>query len=203
MGSDIPTTSSMSTWALSKAIEQKQWATAIQLLKVFPDLAKMRSKRQDLFSNGTGSTRILPLHEALIHNAPFTVIKTLVMEYPKALRKKEKTYKRLPLHCACLHANADSSVISLLVNKYSEACSIRDSHEHVPLHYAVLNGADPKVLKILLDASPAEGSYDLLGWTPVDISLDTKSKVEIARENLLGLSSAAKLPAAKSLQKSY
>mmetsp|Transcript_1189 Transcript_1189/g.3334 ORF Transcript_1189/g.3334 Transcript_1189/m.3334 type:complete len:238 (+) Transcript_1189:170-883(+) len=173
----------MSQSSLSRAIFEEDWKKVVKLTKTFDDMARQWSTR-DGFFDGKTSARVLPLHEALVNNAPYAVIKALVRSYPKALTKTESSYQRLPLHCAC-RKNANPKVIRLLVGQSSAACMAPDSLERLPIHYALTNGANAEVLDILMSAAPdsAKG-YDKFGWTPVHVALNVDAPVPVV-ERLL------------------
>ena len=156
---------------LSRAITRGKWSLASKLAKQFPEQARKTSNREGLF-DGRTNAKVYPIHEALVANAPLSCIKALVEAYPASLTKKESSFHRLPLHCAC-RKNADPAVIAYLVKKNRKACLEEDSLQRLPVHYALTNGANPQVVSILVKADPASvRGCDCSGWTPVHVALN-------------------------------
>lgn len=63
------------------------------------------------------------------------------------------TWKRLPLHEACIH-KPTPKVIQALINTYPKAASKSDLDGRLPLHHACANGASLETLEQLLIAYP-------------------------------------------------
>jgi len=98
-------------------------------------------------------------------------IQALVNAYPEALMQAESSYDRLPLHCAC-RKRASLEILTCLVQTAPEACLVPDALNRLPLHYALSNGADPAVVRLLLRGPnrAAAESRDLHGFTPLHIA---------------------------------
>ena len=58
---------------LSNAIANRQWSVATMIAKKFPEQARKKSKRDGLFDGETVS-KLYPLHEALVENAPLECV---------------------------------------------------------------------------------------------------------------------------------
>ena len=168
---------------LSNAIVNRQWSVATMIAKKFPEQARKKSKRDGLFDGETVS-KLYPLHEALVENAPLECVKAIVEAHPPILQKQESSYERLPLHCAC-RKTADSQVIAYLVEQYKRACLKEDCLGRLPIHYALTNGADPEVIAILMQADPASvRGCDYIGWTPVHVAVNVCASPSIVESML-------------------
>lgn len=154
---------------LSRAITDEQWTRAIELARRFPKQAQQWSKRQGFFEGRTVAN-VLPLHEAVVGNAPYDCVVAIVSAYPGALTALESSYQRLPLHCAC-RKNADPRVVAFLIQQNKDSGLAPDSLGRLPIHYALSNGADPAVIQVLMQANPrmAKG-MDLRGWMPLHVA---------------------------------
>merc|ERR1712205_78826 len=145
------------------------WDSAISLCRSKPYLAKVWTKRQGFFE-GLKDSKVLPLHESLVANAPYEVIEALLHASPDSVQEKESSYQRLPLHCAC-RKNANPKVVKMLLEAYNLASLEPDALGRLPLHYALSNGANDQVIEILLTEHPnAARGVDNRGWTPLHVA---------------------------------
>ncbi len=111
------------------AIHEKDWNKSLQCLNLRPQEAKTWSSK--VTSDGEITWKRLPIHEACIHNAPQTVIATLLQAFP-------------------------------------ESYAAIDLNNRLPLHHAALHGASYEVIKLLVNASPgAVNAVDIYGKTPI------------------------------------
>ena len=185
----IASTFTMPT-ALCRAIVLEQWNRAIHLAESYPHQVQVWSKHDGLF-DGIIAATVLPLHQALVLNAPFEVIVALVKCYPQALQQCESSYERLPLHCAC-RKTADLATIQYLVEQYPEACLVPDALQRLPLHYALTNRANPAVAGHLLETQPkAASSRDIRGFMPLHVACATGAPSELVRTILEAFPEAA------------
>ena len=76
----------------------------------------------------------------------------IIQACPFALQSKERGYGRAPLHIAC-HSNASIECIQILVDHYPDAAIEQDVIGHVPLSYALSNGASFEIVTLLLGAA--------------------------------------------------
>lgn len=159
----------MGPTSLSKSIMNDRWDQAITIARAQPEKAKVWGWRQGFFE-GLKDSNVLPLHECLVGNGPVELVHALIAAYPKGVRRKESSYQRLALHCAC-RKNANPKVIQLLLEADAEAALVADSLGRLPLHYALSNGANDEVINLLLKfhANAARGC-DNRGWTPLHVA---------------------------------
>lgn len=85
------------------------------------------------------------------------------------------TWKRLPIHEACMHSPPPNVVLALLT-KYPEGAKEIDSNQRSPLHLACANRASVEVVRHLLMANPdAIFEEDVYFKTPPQIMLESKN----------------------------
>ena len=118
---------------LSNAIIEEQWDRCISICQSQPSVAKSWTNRLGLFE-GIKDSKVLPIHEALVAEAPYNVIEALLHAYPDSVYCKESSYQRLPLHCAC-RKNARLDVVDLLCQQYPDAALTADSLGRLPREY--------------------------------------------------------------------
>ena len=131
--------------------------------------------------DGFSKSNLLPIHLALWKDAPFHVIKGLVLAYPESLDTKDQ-YGRVPLHIA-VSEKCSSQVIEFILNTDPQATRVVDKNGELPLHLAMMNcsltsnsGSDYdemlqkqfSTIKLLVDAYP-QGVYEanMDGLTPM------------------------------------
>jgi hypothetical protein len=118
---------------LSTAIIEEQWDRCVSICQTQPNNAKLWTNRLGLFE-GIKDSKVLPIHEALVAEAPIHVIEALLFAYPDSVYCKESSYQRLPLHCAC-RKNARLDVVDLLCQKYADAALTADSLGRLPREF--------------------------------------------------------------------
>eukprot|EP00590_Aulacoseira_subarctica_P009910 CAMPEP_0172417296 /NCGR_PEP_ID=MMETSP1064-20121228/3826_1 /TAXON_ID=202472 /ORGANISM="Aulacoseira subarctica , Strain CCAP 1002/5" /LENGTH=231 /DNA_ID=CAMNT_0013155547 /DNA_START=20 /DNA_END=715 /DNA_ORIENTATION=- len=115
---------------LFQSIEAKQWDFAIEACKESaPQAEQWHFRFQD--KSDKLRWKALPIHAAMIHGAPVTVIEALIRAYPKGIEEPDDQ-GLLPLHLA-FRCSADNEVLSMLVRTYPAAVHIKDSRNHAPL----------------------------------------------------------------------
>ena len=56
---------------------------------------------------------------------------------------------------------------------------------HLPIHYALTNGANPHVISILMQADAASvRGYDRFGWTPIHVAVNVGASPRIVESML-------------------
>jgi len=77
----------------------------------------------------------LPLHLAIVVNAPYDVIGSLIELYPQAVRCTDDQHM-LPLHLAMRHGSADS-VVDLLLAAFPEGVNAKGKNDRTPIDCAI------------------------------------------------------------------
>merc|ERR1711937_542248 len=114
--------------------------------------------------------------------APLEVMRALVEAYPGCLSTKESSFKRTPLHVACMSA-APVEVIEYLAREHVAATLEPDVSGRLPIHYACSNGASMDVVETLLQINSASTLYaDRKGWIPLHVAIHCGASTEVVRE---------------------
>ncbi|GKY91889.1 hypothetical protein MPSEU_000160500 [Mayamaea pseudoterrestris] len=131
---------------LYKCIQNKAWQRCIQILN-HPDHATQASvwvvrKESNDKTNGKLRWRLLPLHAALIFQAPFHVIEALLEAYPEAAAAKDDQ-GMLPLHLALRNRPVQWVSVEELLAAYPAGVYVQDRKGRTPLQGAASasNGA--------------------------------------------------------------
>ncbi|KAL3786720.1 hypothetical protein ACHAWO_013707 [Cyclotella atomus] len=144
---------------LYSAVHTRQWGLALDRIKVFPEEAKIWVYRmgvdedvgevdrmatpRNAHNTNNGEVRkvmrwrMLPLHAAIIFNAPLTVIKGLLKVYPHATTYTDDQ-GMLPLHLA-FRSQSEEDIVLALLDVYPEAMERGDSKGRVPSQLAPKN----------------------------------------------------------------
>ncbi len=151
---------------LSLALVDGDWTRASHLLREKPARAAKWTVQQGFF-DGVKDASVLPLHQAVMLQAPWHLVQQLLAAYPAAVHQAESSYKQLPLHCACRTGAAANVVRSLIQAGGPDTCLQPDTLLRTPLHYALSNGASLETVQVLLEVAPSSIKViDLRGWTP-------------------------------------
>lgn len=126
---------------LRTLIYKKQWDEVESVLKRSPSQAESADRMGDL-----------PLHEACLQGAPFSVVKNLLAAYPDGIKQKGFC-GRLALHYAA-YVKPSLHLIRLLLQRYPEGATIFDADGRLPLHLAVVRNAPKQVIETLICAYP-------------------------------------------------
>eukprot|EP00523_Entomoneis_sp_CCMP467_P015044 CAMPEP_0168775842 /NCGR_PEP_ID=MMETSP0725-20121227/5725_1 /TAXON_ID=265536 /ORGANISM="Amphiprora sp., Strain CCMP467" /LENGTH=553 /DNA_ID=CAMNT_0008825493 /DNA_START=58 /DNA_END=1722 /DNA_ORIENTATION=- len=148
--------------ALYKAIEAKKWEFVIQLVEDAEDqssdaeadddnssgddgiiehdniLSRPRPRREAAIwvvrkeRDGRLRWRLLPLHAALIFNAPLPVVEILLRTFPEASTMKDDQ-GMLPLHLACRNAPVNFEVLEELLTAHPAAVYVKDRKGRTPI----------------------------------------------------------------------
>jgi hypothetical protein len=122
---------------LIKLIERKMWEQAITRCEDHPDeaaiwMCRRKETKEDKNSNEDVRWKILPIHSAIVLNAPTSVVEALVDAYPAGLRYGDDR-GMLPLHMA-FRLGSSLETTTVLVDAYPDALKKKDAKNHTPLH---------------------------------------------------------------------
>jgi len=123
---------------LIKMVEKKKWEEVIQrCADNSREVSSWICKFQEV--DGVDNKkkkevrwRILPLHSAIAHQAPFKVIKALVAAYPASVKKGDDK-QMLPLHIA-FSSGVSLEAAAFLFDANPDAVNIKNNKNHTPLH---------------------------------------------------------------------
>jgi len=121
---------------LIRLIESRSWNEAVARCRKFPQEAASWLCRYENKSGKRGSKellrwRILPIHSAVVLNAPKSVIKSLVDAYSDGLRMGDDR-DMLPLHMA-FRLGIDLDVCALLIESYPQSLQHKDNKGNTPM----------------------------------------------------------------------
>ena len=135
---------------ITKGITQKQK----------PDVHEMKARQKELQSqartwivrrekSGVLRWRMLPLHAALVFNAPFDAVLRLYHLYPGAIRCRNDL-GMLPLHHVFMYGNEDR-ILELFVDVFPEAMTVVDDKGRLPLGCTPQDGSENERRSNILD----------------------------------------------------
>ena len=99
---------------LFKCIEDQAWDVVLRRIERMPQEAQVWIVRRAFDKSIVW--RRLPIHEALIHSAPTTVVEALLDAYPDGAKDKDSSH-RLAIHYACEH-HASVDVLKMLLRSF-------------------------------------------------------------------------------------
>jgi hypothetical protein len=124
------------------------------------DVNEMKSRQKELRSQartwivrrettGVLRWRMLPIHAALVFNAPFDVVLRLYHLYPGCIRCRNDL-GMLPLHHVFMYGNEDR-VLELFLDVFPEALTVVDDKGRLPIGCTPQDGSDNERRSNILD----------------------------------------------------
>jgi len=166
-----------SSTKLYQTITNHDWETVVELCFLNRDQARIWVNHDDnysLNSNNNKKLRLLPIHAAMMHEAPLKVAAALLMAFPEAVQEVD-CHGRLPLHYACQTKQNNYSSIAMLLMVHNQGAKVMErSENYLPIHQLCQFGAiSEEVLQLLLVANPDSiDAKDIRGRTPLDILVE-------------------------------
>jgi hypothetical protein len=117
---------------LYELLESSQWDQARLKSRTHPEQVQTWIVRRD--EQHRIKWKLLPLHAAVIFQAPVIVIEALLQEYPEAVQQRDDQ-GMLPLHLAFRHT-LDDSLVEFLLQQHIPAVSVQDKRGRIPLDHA-------------------------------------------------------------------
>lgn len=115
---------------LYRAIESRDWDTALARLEANPKEAKAWVSRKE-YNSDRIRWRLLPLHATCIFRSPLALIESLVDIYPEATERKDDQ-GMMPIHLACRNG-ASKGVVLTLLNANPSSVNAKDRKGRTPL----------------------------------------------------------------------
>jgi len=115
---------------LYRAIEARDWDTALARLEANPKEAKAWVSRKE-YNSDRIRWRLLPLHATCIFRSPLALIESLVDIYPEATERKDDQ-GMMPIHLACRNG-ASKGVVLTLLTAYPSSVNAKDRKGRTPL----------------------------------------------------------------------
>jgi predicted nucleic acid-binding Zn-ribbon protein len=116
---------------LYEMLEESKWDEARVRCRTHPREVHTWIVRRD--NSQKIRWRLLPLHAAVIFQAPFKVVDDLIKEHPLAAAKRDDQ-GMLPLHLAFRH-KSDEAVIEKLLHQYPSGVIVKDVRNRLPLEH--------------------------------------------------------------------
>lgn len=116
---------------LYEMLESSDWEKSCRRCRTHPEEVHTWVSRRD--TDGNVRWKLLPLHAAVIFQAPLSVIECLLHEHPIAAAKKDDQ-GMIPLHLAFRHS-ADEPVLEKLLRQYPGGVLILDQRGRLPLNH--------------------------------------------------------------------
>ena len=135
--------------ALYKHIEEEDWSAVAKFLETgywpgnfFPDFNAPADQARTWVTRFNKTDEAagvrwsqLPLHLAIVVEAPYEVVGSLIELYPQAVRCTDDQHM-LPLHLAMRHGSSDN-VVDLLLAAFPEAVNAKGKNDRTPIECAV------------------------------------------------------------------
>jgi hypothetical protein len=141
-----------SATVLYELLESSSWERARSRCRSHPDEVRTWIVRKD--KSLQVRWKLLPLHAAIIFQAPNFLVSTLLEKYPAAALRKDDQ-GMLPLHLAFRHKQEDEDLLELLLVHYPKAISIKDRRDRVPLEHGRESKFSAKLMRLYADANVA------------------------------------------------
>lgn len=131
-GNELTCDYDQSITPLYEMLESSQWEQARGRCRSHPQEVHTWIVRRD--ANDNIRWKLLPLHAAVIFQAPLPVIEAMIAEHPVASAKRDDQ-GMLPLHLAFRH-KSDEVIIEKLLRQYPGGVTVKDRRDRVPLDHA-------------------------------------------------------------------
>jgi hypothetical protein len=120
--------------ALYELLESSQWDQARSRCRTHPQEVRTWILRRDANTNQT-RWKLLPLHAAVIFQAPTPVVASLLESFVAASSKRDDQ-GMLPLHLAFRHHHSgDETQLEMILQHYPAGVTVRDRRERSPLDH--------------------------------------------------------------------
>jgi hypothetical protein len=148
---------------LYELLESSQWDKARIRCRTYPEEVQTWIVRRD--ANAHVRWKLLPLHAAVIFQAPASVIEGMLKEFPVAAGKRDDQ-GMLPLHLAFRHKQ-EESLMELLLDQYPQGVAVKDIRDRLPIDHGKDTQFSWKLMQVYAEAhskcQPAKESEDCKG----------------------------------------
>lgn len=134
---------------LYELLEASSWDDAIVRCRECPEEARTWIIRKD--KSHKVRWKLLPLHAAIIFQAPTSVVTSLLDQYRSATRRKDDQ-GMLPLHLAFRHKQEDEGLLESLLREFPIAVVSKDKRDRIPLEHGRDLKFSAKIMRVYADA---------------------------------------------------
>jgi len=113
---------------LYQYLQSEKWDLVLSRIKTFPNEVRTWIKRMDGIKI---KWRMLPLHAAILFNAPTSVVEALLDAYQDSI-KYQDDMGMLPLHLVLRKSDPDHETVDLIMNRYPGAVIVKDNKGRTP-----------------------------------------------------------------------
>lgn len=181
---------------LYKQIENEEWNSVAKFLDTgyWPgnffadsippaDQARTWVTRFDPNDNKKVRWSQLPLHLAIVIEAPYEIVGRLIELYPQAVRCTDDQHM-LPLHLAMRHGSSDR-IVDLLLAAFPDAVNAKGKNDRTPIDCAIRgpNKVRGRILGAFVEKSKAKATKSAVAAYTKEISL-LKAKLEDKSQEL-------------------
>jgi len=139
---------------LYQLILKQEWENVILRAKNFDEEARVFVYRCD--DQGLLKWRLLPIHCALLHDAPTEAIESILKAYPAGSRAQDD-HGMLPIHLA-IKKHATPEIINILLSSYPKCIEVPNNNGFTPYQMAQNSSSEHK--KYYLRAfTPGSSTY--------------------------------------------
>lgn len=122
------------------ALQRKEWERAAESIEKYPDEVSTWISRKE--SDGRLRWRLLPIHGAIVFNAPESIVSRILEIYPDGAKAKDDQ-GMVPLHLS-LRVNSPEKIIGLLLAACPESIEIKDRKGRTPKALAMATKSPKK-----------------------------------------------------------
>lgn len=122
-------------------LQRRDWTAAEDRCKEHPEEATHWVSRKE--ADGKLRWRLLPIHGAIIFNAPEKIVKALLEAYPACVQAKDDQ-GMLPLHLS-YRMNSPQNVVEVLLHAFPESIDMKDRKGRTPVTMAEQGKSPNKV----------------------------------------------------------
>jgi hypothetical protein len=167
--------------ALLKHINNCDWEQAEFAARTDPLHARWKVTIPDFYDGKIEST-VYPLHISCTKQPPAAFVKVMHKIHSKSVSAPESTYKRMPLHLACMNS-APTETIAMLIELNGGAVKKKDSLGRLPIHYASKDENMTASVGLLLKHYPGSAKVaDKQGFLPLHVSCRCGMPGSVIRE---------------------
>lgn len=160
-------------------LESSHWEKARVRCRTHPIEVKTWIVRRDLRSHQI-RWKLLPLHAAIIFQAPTYMISTLLEYYPNATSRPDDQ-GMLPLHLAFRHYQENSEqLLELLLQQYPAAVRVPDRRQRLALEHGRESQFSAKIVQLYADAAASQQGPRSPGGCTAGYHSDRPSAKDIA-----------------------